>query len=101
MTFNSVATCTSCGADAVEPVDASSAVWHDGRLVVVQDIPALRCSRCGEQYYDDATTVALDLLRGRGFDPDEALGHINVPVFSLMDAIDYAPEAQGATLEPT
>ncbi len=101
MTFNSVATCTSCGADAVEPVDASSAFWHDGRLVVVQDIPALRCSRCGEQYYDDATTVALDLLRGRGFDPDEALGHISVPVFSLMDAVDYAPDPQGTTLEPT
>ncbi|HEY8050486.1 MAG TPA: YgiT-type zinc finger protein [Ramlibacter sp.] len=97
--LESVATCTACGADAVERVDASSAFWHDGRLVVVQDIPALRCARCGEQYYDDATTVALDLLRGRGFDPDEACAVISVPVFSLMDAIGYSAAAEESQMQ--
>ena len=93
--LDSLAKCTACGADEVEAVTARSAFWHDGRLVVVDDIPALQCRRCGEQYYDDATVVALDLLRGRGFDPDEACDLVTVPVFSLRDAVEYTvAEAQ-------
>lgn len=83
----SLAKCTSCGADDVHPVQARSAFWHDGQLVVVEDIAALQCAQCGEQYYDDATIVALDLLRGRGFDPGAARGMLTVPVFSLEDAL--------------
>lgn len=85
---NSVAKCTNCGADDVRPTEASSAFFHEGRLVLVQDIPALQCCSCGEQYYDDATIVAIDLLRGRGFDESEARGYLTVPVFSLSEAIE-------------
>ncbi len=85
--MQSIAKCTTCGADDVHPVEARSAFWHDGRLVVVEDIPALHCSNCGEQYYDDTTVVALDLLRGAGFDPDDARRTMTVEVFSLMDAM--------------
>ncbi len=85
--MQSIAKCTVCGADDVHPVDAMSAFWHDGRLVVVEDIPALQCSACGEQYYDDTTVVALDMLRGAGFDPADSRRSINVEVFSLMDAM--------------
>jgi len=86
----SVARCTHCGADDVHAVQARSAFFHDDRLVVVEDIPALQCARCGEQFYDDATIVALDLLRGRGFEPAAARRHVSVSVFSLLDAVDYA-----------
>lgn len=82
----SVARCTQCGADDVHEVQARSAFWHDDRLVVVEDIPALQCAHCGEQYYDDATIVALDLLRGRGFEPGAARRHVSVAVFSLAGA---------------
>lgn len=66
--------------------DVRSAFWHEGRLVVVEDIPALKCRRCGEQFYDDDTIVVLDLLRGRGF-ATGARTHVSVPVFSFRDAV--------------
>ena len=89
----SVAKCTNCGSDAVHPTSARSAFWHDERLVVVEDIPALQCAGCGEQYYDDTTIVALDLLRGAGFDAGDARRHLSVPVFSLLDAFAAVPDA--------
>jgi YgiT-type zinc finger domain-containing protein len=88
----SLAKCTSCGADDVHPAQARSAFFHDDRLVVVEEIPALQCAHCGEQYYDDATIVALDLLRGRGFDLGEARRMLSVPVFSLQGALAAIPE---------
>ena len=73
------------------------AIWLEVSEETVRDRIAsrLQCRRCGEQYYDDATVVALDLLRGRGFDPDEACDLVTVPVFSLRDAVEYTvAEAQ-------
>ena len=46
--------CTNCGGADVRRADVRSAFWHDDRLVVVEDIPALLCGACGEQFYDDA-----------------------------------------------
>ncbi len=80
-----VATCTCCGAEDVRQANVRSAFWHDGRLVVVDDIPALQCRRCGEQFYDDATILSLDLMRGHGF-TQPARTHVSVPVFSFLDA---------------
>jgi YgiT-type zinc finger domain-containing protein len=95
----SVARCTQCGADGVRQVQARSAFWHDDQLVVVEDIPALQCARCGEQFYDDATIVALDLLRGRGFAAGEARREMTVAVFSLLEAAEV-PEAGAAQEAP-
>jgi len=77
--------CSSCGAGEVRPSRVRSAFWHDERLVVVEDIPALVCDACGERYYDDATVIALDLLRGEGFPPENARAELRVGVFSLGD----------------
>ncbi|MBI5277028.1 MAG: type II toxin-antitoxin system MqsA family antitoxin [Burkholderiales bacterium] len=82
----SIARCTQCGADEVHPGRVSSAFWHDERLVVVEDIPALTCRRCGEQFYDDATVLVLDLLRGDGFDESRVRTRLTVPVFSFAEA---------------
>jgi YgiT-type zinc finger domain-containing protein len=78
-------TCTSCGGDDVRRTEVRSAFWHDDRLVVVEDIPALRCGSCGEQFFDDDAVVVLDLLRGDGFQETRARATINVPVFSYRD----------------
>lgn len=80
-------TCTNCGGDDVRPAAVKSAFWHDDRLVVVEDIPALRCGACGEQFYDDATVLVLDLLRGQGFAEGEASSRLSVPVFSFRDHV--------------
>ncbi len=77
--------CTGCGSGELRASRVRSAFWHDERLVVVEDIPALVCARCGTQLYDDNTAIVLDLLRGEGFPPDKARGELRVPVFSFRD----------------
>ena len=74
--------CASCGSNEVQQTCVRSAFWHDDRLVVVDDIPALVCEQCGEQSYDDTAAMVLDLLRGEGFPADKARGELRVPVFS-------------------
>lgn len=82
---SSFMTCTNCGGGTVRRGEVRSAFWHDERLVVVEDIPALLCEACGEQFYDDATVVVLDLLRGEGFQDAKARSQLSVPVFSYRD----------------
>ncbi len=78
-------TCTNCGSANVHMSNVRSAFWQDDRLVVVEDIPALVCGACAEQFYDDTTVVGLDLLRGGGFPSDKARAELRVPVFSFGD----------------
>jgi len=76
-------TCANCGSVNVSMRHVRSAFWQDDRLVVVEDIPALVCGACAEQFYEDATVVGLDLLRGGGFPAEEARAELYVPVFSF------------------
>lgn len=78
-------TCPQCGSGKVKPAVVRTALWHGDRLVVVEDLPALSCSACHEQFYDDATVTILDLMRGRGFQADDAMRTLTVPVFSFRD----------------
>ncbi len=81
----SATTCMNCGSVDVHMRHVRSAFWEDDRLVVVQDIPALVCGACAEQFYDDTTVVGLDLLRGEGFPAEKARAELRVPVFSFAD----------------
>jgi YgiT-type zinc finger domain-containing protein len=80
-------TCTNCGSADVHMSHVRSAFWQDDRLVVVEDIPALVCGACAEQFYDDTTVVGLDLLRGEGFPAEKARAELRVPVFSFGDRV--------------
>jgi YgiT-type zinc finger domain-containing protein len=86
------ATCTSCGSSDARLARVRSAFWHDDRLVVVEDIPAIVCGACSAQSFDDTTVVVLDLLRGDGFPAEKARAELRVPVFSFRDRV--APEAE-------
>lgn len=77
--------CSHCGGERIHAEEVRSAFWHGDRLVAVKDIPAMVCGDCHEQFYDDATIVLLDLLRGEGFPAEKAKGELRVPVFSLRD----------------
>jgi YgiT-type zinc finger domain-containing protein len=88
-----VATCTSCCATEVRACAVRSAFWEGERLVVVEDIPALVCAACGERFYDDATVMALDLLRGEGFREESSSGTIRVPVFSFRNRVTEREKA--------
>ena len=57
-------TCSNCGGDDVRRAEVRSAFWHEDRLVVVQDIPALLCAGCGEQFYDD---TEREIIRAVGY----------------------------------
>lgn len=81
-----VEVCANCGG-RIRSTQARSAFWHGDRLVVVDDIPALVCDSCREQYFDDSTAMVLDLLRGDGFPPEQAKAELVVSVFSFRDRL--------------
>jgi YgiT-type zinc finger domain-containing protein len=86
------AVCPGCGGSDIGMARVRSAFFHGDRLVVIEDIPALVCSGCNEQFYDDRTVVVLDLLRGDGFPVEEAREEIRVPVFSFRDRLTAEAE---------
>jgi YgiT-type zinc finger domain-containing protein len=79
--------CSNCGSARLRKLLTRSAFWDDDRLVVVEDVPAIVCESCHEQFYDDRTAVVLDLLRGEGFPPEKARRELRVPVFSFADRL--------------
>ncbi len=81
------ARCGNCGSPNIHDTRVRSAFWHQDRLVVVEDVPAIVCDACHEQFYDDSTIVVLDLLRGDGFPPEKARAEMRVPVFSFGDRL--------------
>jgi len=76
------ASCPTCESTNVRSAYVRSAFWHDDRLVVIEDLPALVCNTCGEQFYDDATMLLIDRLRATNFPPEDAVRELCVPVFS-------------------
>ena len=78
--------CPHCGGSMMSAV-VRTLFWHDDRPVIVEDVPALVCSGCSEQYYDEAVTEALHDLAAVGFPLETAVREISVPVFSLKGRI--------------
>ncbi len=81
--------CADCGKPALRHARVRSAFWHEDRLVVVEDIPALVCDSCHGQFYDDDTVTILDLIRGDGFPAEKARAELRVPVFSFSDKLSF------------
>jgi YgiT-type zinc finger domain-containing protein len=77
------APCPVCESTNTRLVRVRSAFWHNERLVVIEDVPALVCKTCGEQFYDDAAVLMIDRMRNNGFPPEEAVGELRVPVFTF------------------
>lgn len=74
--------CNRCGGGPLTEDEIKTAFWVDDRLVVVQGIPAMVCTTCGEEYVSDHTAVRLDQIkasRGRG----TADAEMTVPVFNF------------------
>ena len=75
--------CQSCGTGKLAPDRVKTALWSGESLVIVEDIPALVCQTCGEQFYQDETAMRLDMMRGAGFSRDRAARQMTVPVFTF------------------
>ena len=72
------------------PLTASlvrTAIWRGDDVALVEDIPALVCASCAEQFYDDDVSEALRRLSESGFPKEEAARTIEVPVFSMKGRI--------------
>jgi len=84
------APCPTCESTDTRHGRVRSAFWHNDRLVVVEDVPALVCNICGEQFYDDATVLLIDRMRQNGFSPEDAVREITVSVFSCSSVASSA-----------
>lgn len=69
------------------PKTMRTAIWQGDRVAIVEDIPALVCGQCSEQFYDEPVSDALRRLAEDGFPAHAATSEIVVPVFSLKDRI--------------
>jgi len=76
------APCPVCESTDTRHAHVRTAFWHNDRLVVIEDVPALVCNACGEQFYDDSTVLLIDRMRQNGFRPEDAIRELQVPVYS-------------------
>jgi len=75
--------CTSCASGTLGHDKVSTALWRGKDLVVIEGIPALVCSSCGERYFEDKTAMAIDMMQaGKGNDhtPERMM---SVPVYAF------------------
>jgi YgiT-type zinc finger domain-containing protein len=74
--------CPSCGGPTQRD-EVNLAIWHNTRLVVIRDVPAMVCPACGEQLYEQATNDAILELTNAGFPRSAAWEEIVVPVYRI------------------
>ena len=73
-----------------------TAIWHNERLYMVEDIPAYICDTCIEQFYDPAATDLLRTMTENGFSTVKAVREVLVPVYSLAGLV---PEERPVSYE--
>ena len=71
--------CEYCGG-VIELKKVTVEHWHDGKLVIIKDVPVGVCKTCGERYYEAATLEQLDAMAERS---DSAPERISVPVMAF------------------
>jgi YgiT-type zinc finger domain-containing protein len=75
-----------------------TAIWKEDRLIVVEDIPALICDACLEQFYDDDVADALRRLTLDEFADAVPKRTETVPVYSLEGRLP-PPRPPGEPIE--
>ena len=75
---------------SMHPALVRTDIWREGRLYVVEDVPAYICDLCLEQFYDEDVTDALRRLNEDGFSSIEPKREMIVPVFSLEGRVQRA-----------
>ena len=76
--------CKYCKSETVEDV-IKSVFWLDGEPIVLENIPARVCQRCGQQFYDVETAERITALKKSRCGAAMVSKSILVPVFSLTD----------------
>lgn len=73
--------CTSCAGGMLRHDQVSTALWRGDGLVVIEDVPALVCVRCGERYFEDRTAMALDMMKADKGPDNPPARILSVPVY--------------------
>lgn len=82
------------------PQSVRTAIWRGDAVAIVEDIPALVCGTCLEQFYSEDVSDALRQLIERGFPDSEAARRIDVPVFSMQGRVrERAPLGDDTLLD--
>ncbi len=73
--------CYFCGGQLESRLVEHVGRWgHNGRPVIVKDVPAAVCTQCGEEYYAPEVAHVLDrLVRGVGNGESEAVAVLRFP----------------------
>jgi len=78
--------CPRCGGPTRVDMVRSD-IWQGDHLIVVEDIPALVCDRCVEQFYSEPVTDALRRLIQEGLESAEPKREMVVRVYSLAGRV--------------
>lgn len=73
--------------------EAKTVLWVQDQMILVENIPAMICDGCGEQYYDDEITEGLLRLTEQTFPWAEKVRDITVPVYTIKRR-ERAPESE-------
>jgi len=71
--------CAICGGIQKEEITKLE-LWVDGKLIVIEDVPAKVCENCGEKYFSAKVSKQIDALLESAV---EAKRKLEVPVFSF------------------
>lgn len=62
--------CDLCDGEYREKAVVRNCKWH-GKTIVIEDVPALVCDRCGDTLIREATVAAIDELLRKDAEPQE------------------------------
>ncbi len=71
--------CAICGG-YLEEKATKLEVWVDGKLLVIEDVPARVCENCGEKYFSAKVSKQIDKLLESKIKAERKL---EVPIFSF------------------
>lgn len=54
--------CAICGGEVKEGI-ISLVFDKNNQIIVIREIPALLCQKCGEEYFDNETTKEVEILK--------------------------------------
>lgn len=60
-------------------------LWIDGRLMIVEDVPARVCRGCGETFYEADIMVRVERLQLGSSERPEPVRKVEAPVFAWKD----------------
>lgn len=84
--------CPRCDSGELTECTASTVVWRGGLPYLIEAIPALSCSACGEVFIDDRTAERLNRLCRNVLEVAPVDRTIEVPVVSFAALSPQAVE---------